>query len=55
MTAEKINAGVEVALKQMADCGWEAEVCYIRPDKTVAQTVEFRRRHEWMDMASSFG
>jgi isocitrate lyase len=40
MTAEKIRAGVALALKQMTDRGWEGDVCYIRPDGTVEQTVE---------------
>ena len=40
MNAAKIFAGVEVALKQMADRGWEAEVCYIRPDRTAGPAVE---------------
>ena len=40
MTAEKIHAGVQVALKQMVARGWEADVCFIRPDQTASQTVE---------------
>lgn len=40
MTAAKIHAGIQVALKQMADRGWEADVCFIRPDRTAGQTVE---------------
>ncbi len=40
MTAEKIHAGIQVALKQMADRGWEADVCSIRPDQTAGPTVE---------------
>jgi hypothetical protein len=40
MTAEKIEAGIKIALRQMVDRGWEAEACYIRPDKTAGQTVE---------------
>jgi hypothetical protein len=40
MTAEKIRAGIEVALKQFAACGWEADVGYIRPDETAGQEVE---------------
>ena len=37
---KKIHAGVKVALKQMVDRGWEADVCYIRPDQTAGPTVE---------------
>ena len=40
MTAEKIYAGVEVALRQMAARGWEPDVCYIQPDETAGRTVE---------------
>ena len=40
MTAEKINAGIEVALKQFASRGWEADLCYIRPDETAGPSVE---------------
>ncbi len=40
MTAEKIRAGVALALRQMTDRGWEGDVCYIRPDGTAGQTVE---------------
>lgn len=40
MTAEKVRAGVAVALKQFAERGWEADVGYIRPDETARPTVE---------------
>ena len=40
MTAAKIYAGVQIALKQMTDRGWEADVCYIKPDRTAAHTIE---------------
>jgi hypothetical protein len=40
MTAEKINAGIEVALKQFAERGWEADVGFIRPDETAGPEVE---------------
>ena len=40
MTAEKIHAGIAVALKQFAERGWEADVGFIRPDETAAPTVE---------------
>ena len=40
MTAEKIRAGVEVALKQFAARGWEADLCFIRPDEAAGPTVE---------------
>jgi hypothetical protein len=40
MTAEKVHAGIAVALKQFAERGWEADVCLIRPDETAGPTVE---------------
>src|ERR1700752_876797 len=40
MSAEKVNAGIALALKEMRDRGWEADVCLIRPDETAGQTVE---------------
>ena len=40
MTAEKVRAGLAVALKQFTDRGWESDVGYIRPDETAGPTVE---------------
>src|SRR5262245_3171772 len=40
MTAAKVHAGIAVALGQFAERGWEADVCFIRPDKTAGPTVE---------------
>ena len=40
MTAAKIHAGVQVALKQMTDRGWATDLCMIRPDGTAVQAVE---------------
>jgi hypothetical protein len=40
MSAEKVHAGIEVALKQFAARGWEADVGFIRPDETAGATVE---------------
>jgi hypothetical protein len=42
MTAEKIHAGLQVALKQMTDRGWEADTCLVRPDATAVPAVERR-------------
>ena len=44
MNAEKINAGIALAMKQMADRGWKADLCLIRPDETAAPTVERQLR-----------
>ena len=40
LTAEKIHAGIQVALKQFAARGWEADVGFIRPDETAGPAVE---------------
>ena len=40
MTAEKVHAGIAVAMKQFAERGWEADVGLIRPDETAGPTVE---------------
>jgi hypothetical protein len=40
MTVEKVHAGIEVAMKQFAARGWEADVGFIRPDETAGPTVE---------------
>jgi hypothetical protein len=40
MTAEKVRAGIAVALKQFAERGWEGDVGLIRPDETAGLTVE---------------
>jgi hypothetical protein len=42
MSAEKIHAGVKVALADMAGRGWQAENCFINPDETAVATVERR-------------
>jgi len=40
MTVEKVHAGIAIAMKQFAEHGWEADVCFIRPDETAGPTVE---------------
>ena len=40
MTAEKVHAGIAVAMKQFAERGWEADVGFIRPDETAGPAVE---------------
>ena len=40
MTIEKVHAGIEVAMKQFAARGWEADVAFIRPDTSAAPAVE---------------
>ena len=40
MTAEKVHAGIAVAMKQFAERGWEADLGFLQPDETAAPTVE---------------
>ena len=40
MNAEKVHAGIAVALKQFTERGWESDVGYIRPDETAGSSVE---------------
>ena len=40
MTAEKIHAGVKLALADFAARGWHAQNCFINPDETAVPTVE---------------
>ena len=49
MTAEKVHAGIAVALKQFADSGWESDVGFIRPDETAGPTVERQLRSTHYD------
>jgi hypothetical protein len=39
-TAEKIHAGIALALKQMAERGWRADLCLIQPNETAGPEVE---------------
>ncbi|MDB5483235.1 MAG: hypothetical protein JWO83_4288 [Caulobacteraceae bacterium] len=49
MTAGKIHAGIDVALKQMAERGWRADLCLIKPDKTAGPDVDRRLAAESYD------
>ena len=40
MTAEKIHAGVKLAVADFAGRGWHPEVCFINPDETAVLTLE---------------
>src|SRR5258708_18572242 len=44
MTAEKVRAGIAIALKQFTDRGWESDVGYIRPAETAGPIVERQLR-----------
>jgi hypothetical protein len=38
--AEKIHAGIRVALNQVAERGWDVDLCLVQPDKTAGPDVE---------------
>ena len=38
--AEKIHAGIAVALRQITERGWHADLCLIRPDGTAPAALE---------------
>src|SRR5277367_3257470 len=38
--AEKIHAGIAIALAKMAERGWQADPCMIPPDETAAAVLE---------------
>ena len=40
MSVEKVRVGIEVAMKEFAARGWDADVGFIRPDETAGPTVE---------------
>lgn len=40
MTAEKIHAGVKLALADFTGRGWHPEICFIKPDETAVPTME---------------
>ena len=40
MTADKIRAGIAVAMGQFAERGWAADLGYLQPDATAGPTVE---------------
>ena len=40
MNAEKIRAGIAVAVKGFTDRGWESDVGYLLPDESAGPTVE---------------
>jgi hypothetical protein len=40
MTAEKIHAGIEKAMNDMAERGWHAELCLIQPGDSARRDVE---------------
>jgi len=42
LNAEKIHAGIAVAMQQMADHGWDADLCLVPPDASAVATLKNR-------------
>jgi hypothetical protein len=40
--AEKIHAGIDIAMRRMTERGWHVDLCLIRPDETAGPAVEHR-------------
>ena len=40
LDASKIHAGIAAGMTQIAERGWNAELCLVRPDESASQTVE---------------
>jgi hypothetical protein len=38
--AAKIHAGIAIGMQQMADRGWQADLCLVRPDESATETLE---------------
>src|SRR6266446_4573192 len=49
MNAEKVHAGIAVALKQFTERGWESDVGYIGPDETAGSAVDRQLRSAHYD------
>lgn len=40
LDAQKIHAGIAIALEEMLDRGWSADHCFIRPNNQAADTLK---------------
>ena len=49
MNAEKIHAGIALAMKQMGERGWHADLCLVKPDETAGPDVERRLKAQAYD------
>ena len=49
MNAERIHAGIALALKQMAERGWHVDLCLLQPDETAGPDVESRLKAQAYD------
>jgi hypothetical protein len=49
MNAERIHAGIALALRQMAGRGWHVDLCLVQPDETAGPDVERRLKAQAYD------
>lgn len=42
LNAEKIHAGIGIAMDQMKARGWDADLCLVKPDKSAVAALESR-------------
>jgi hypothetical protein len=49
LNAEKIHAGIALALKQMAEHGWDEDLCLVQPDESAGPDVERRLKSQAYD------
>ncbi len=40
--AAKIHAGIAVGMQQMADRGWHADLCLVRPDESATEALKLQ-------------
>ncbi|WP_297912619.1 hypothetical protein [Thiomonas sp.] len=40
--AAKIHAGIALGMRQMADRGWHADLCLVRPDESATRALELQ-------------
>jgi hypothetical protein len=38
--AKKIHAGIDVAMREMSERGWQSDLCLVRPDATATSAIE---------------
>jgi hypothetical protein len=49
MNAERIHAGIALALKQMTERGWHVDLCLLQPNETAGRDVEHRLKAQAYD------
>jgi len=49
MNAERVCAGIALALKRMAERGWQVDLCLLQPDEAAGADVERRLKAQAYD------